>query len=44
MWNVAEGKTVRILVGHCGTVLSVAFSPCGTLLASAGNYNYIDIS
>lgn len=36
MWSVTDGKPVRILVDHCGTVLSANFSPCGKLLASAG--------
>jgi len=36
LWEVATGREVRTLEGHIGVVRSVAFSPDGRLLASAG--------
>lgn len=35
-WNITDGRTVRILQGHRGSVLALAFSPDGKLLASSG--------
>ena len=35
VWDAASGQEVRVLKGHAGPVLSVAFSPDGRLLASA---------
>lgn len=37
--NSADGQAVDYLVGHTDEVLSIAFSPDGTLLASGGNDN-----
>jgi hypothetical protein len=37
LWNVADGSEVRTLTGHTSWVKSVAFSPRGKLLASAGD-------
>ena len=37
LWKVSRGKRARILAGHTGSVESVAFSPDGTVLASAGD-------
>jgi len=34
LWRVADGRLVRTMKGHASGVLSVAFSPDGTLLAS----------
>jgi WD40 repeat protein len=34
LWDVASGREVRTLTGHTSSVLSVAFSPDGRLLAS----------
>jgi WD40 repeat protein len=34
LWDVASGSLVRSLSGHTDTVISVAFSPDGRLLAS----------
>jgi WD40 repeat protein len=36
LWNVAGTKEAAILRGHRNTVFSVAFSPDGKLLATAG--------
>ena len=37
LWDPATGQSVRTLTGHAGCVRSVAFSPDGHLLASAGD-------
>jgi WD40 repeat protein len=37
VWEIATKKEIHKLPGHQGTVLVVAFSPDGKLLASAGN-------
>ncbi len=36
LWEVASGKEIASLKGHRGPVYAVAFSPDGTILASAG--------
>ena len=35
VWNVADGKELHTLKGHCFTVVTLAFSPDGKTLASA---------
>jgi WD40 repeat protein len=36
LWDVVQGKLLRGLIGHQGTVLTVAFAPRGEVLASGG--------
>jgi WD40 repeat protein len=36
LWDIASGKSVRLLQGHTDWVNALAFSPDGRLLASAG--------
>ncbi len=35
--DVATARSIRLLTGHTSEVKSVAFSPCGTMLATASN-------
>jgi len=37
LWEVASGTHVRTLTGHTGSVRGVAFSPDGSLIASAAD-------
>ncbi|KQM02478.1 WD domain, G-beta repeat-containing protein, partial [Frankia sp. CpI1-P] len=37
LWDVATGHERATLIGHTGTVGRVAFSPDGTLLATASD-------
>ena len=36
LWTLQDGKSVRLMHGHRGTIMSLAFSPNGNFLASAG--------
>jgi WD40 repeat protein len=36
LWDTTTGKMIRSLGGHIGSIHGIAFSPDGTLLASAG--------
>ena len=36
LWAVADAKLVRVFPGHKGAIQSLAFSPDGKLIASAG--------
>ena len=38
LWSVQESRTVRLFQGHRGTIMALAFSRDGKLLASAGKY------
>lgn len=37
IWNVADGKKIKSLVGHTSSIRSIAFSPTGTQLASGSS-------
>jgi WD40 repeat protein len=37
LWRVSDGTLLKVLYGHTYPVLSVAFSPEGTLLASGSS-------
>jgi serine/threonine protein kinase len=39
LWDAATGQIVRTFTGHTGSVLAVAFSPDGILLATSGSDN-----
>ncbi len=40
-WDLAAGLVIGILTGHAGAVRMVAFSPDGTLLATASHDNTV---
>lgn len=39
VWDVATGELARMMVGHDSYVMSVSWSPCGNVIASAGYYD-----
>lgn len=39
LWNIAAGQEIRALRGHSQTILSLDFSPDGTLLVSGSEDN-----
>ena len=39
VWQLSDGQLLRVLVGHDSYSGSVAWSPCGTLIASAGTWD-----
>jgi WD40 repeat protein len=43
VWNVGGGECVKTLSGHSRKVLSVSFSPDGTLLTSASVYGTVKV-
>ncbi|CAN8003045.1 unnamed protein product [Ixodes pacificus] len=43
LWSVQEGRVVRTLPSHRGTIFALAFSPDGQLLASAGEDRRIKV-
>ena len=43
LWNLAAGQEIRALRGHSQTILSLDFSPDGTLLASGSEDNTVKL-
>jgi WD40 repeat protein len=43
VWSIAEGALVRTLTGHTASVMSLAFSPGGKLLASGSWDNTVKL-
>lgn len=39
VWQLADGQLLRVLVGHDSYSGSVAWSPCGTVIASTGSWD-----
>ncbi|NLF69951.1 MAG: hypothetical protein GX575_12970 [Candidatus Anammoximicrobium sp.] len=39
VWHLADGQLLRLLVGHDSYSGSVAWSPCGTVIASTGTWD-----
>lgn len=39
VWQLADGQLLRVLIGHDSYSGSVAWSPCGTLIASTGTWD-----
>jgi transcription initiation factor TFIID subunit 5 len=43
LWDVQKGTCIRAFLGHQGNISTMAFSPDGRYLATAGAFIYPDI-